>query len=178
MNFYLDTGVVFGYGYRDDDFCIFSEKLTKKFPPKKNNYYSNLYILNKELDNLYNYRIGHKPNRLVRMVQQKIKNLLEKINDLSYQKHSLYPSIYQEILRILETNKIDEKPKNYDSIHLTTAHIWDYDNDNLDPYFVTTDRKDILENKDEIQNNVKNITNYECNLKIEYLIDFSKSFGS
>jgi len=176
MDFYIDTGVVFGYGHKGDKFCSYSEKLTKRYPIKNNNYCSNLDILNKELDNLHTRRLQSK-TKLVRMVIHKTKIMVDKLNDLSYQSHELYPEVYQGIKKILENNKKDKNPKDYDTIHLTTACIWDYDCKDLDPYFITTDRNDICNNKAEIYASVNNLTNSNCNLKIEYLIDFTNKTG-
>jgi hypothetical protein len=170
LDIFVDTGVVFGYAWIDDEeFHAECLAFRRKHPVGKNKYYSTKNILKKEIDGLTDKRTAS-VRRVIRRIINRAEEFYGIIDDVAYPNHSKYPEIFGKIHAVLlKYNKKPEK-KNHDAIYLANAHIWENETAGLvEPHFVTTDKTDIYENRDEIQNEVNACLSCTTALTIEYV---------
>jgi hypothetical protein len=168
MDLFLDTCVIFGWCYNDDDFNPICSDFIKQYPNAGNNYYTTRYITDKEINELKNSRL-HGRTRLIRLLENRAKILVPRITDIQYSTHVFFKNISSHIEALLLAKRTDNKRKDHDAILLTNAHIWDHMNQQLTtPHFVTLDANDIVKNRTDIQTIVTNQTqNNPPRLKIE-----------
>jgi hypothetical protein len=169
IDFFLDTGVVFGHNYPKDPHYPECLEFFKKFKIKEHNFYSTRYILERELNKIRSERTNGIV-RLIRLIDQRARLILPNIIDIQYSTHPSYKMLYTELLTYLVTNRIDDSPKDHDAVLLTNAHIWDLETTNLvKPHFMTVDSKDIGEttHKRDIQAIVNIRLSNQTRLKIE-----------
>lgn len=167
MDIFLDTGVVFGWSFDEDRFHSNAVSFVKKYPTKRNNYYSTKNILEIEVNKLTLERTNGLSRR-IRKISQFYKQFCENIHDISCHSHKAYTHLRQEIYRFLSSK--GNPKKDYDAIYLTNALIWNGFTEKLvTPHFLTTDKNDIYNNKEYLATVGIACLNCKLDLKIEYL---------
>ncbi len=167
MDLFLDTCVIFGWCYTDDDFYPICTDFIKQYPNAGHNYYTTQYIVKQEIDDLKISRL-HGRTKLVRLLEGRAKILMPRITDIQYSTHSFFHDIFSQVHSLLIARRTDNKRKDNDAKLLTNAHIWDYVKPQLtDPHFITLDDNDIVKNRTDIQAIVTSYTQGIPRLQIE-----------
>lgn len=167
MDLFLDTCVVFGWCYTDDDFYPVCSDFIKQHPNAGNDYYTTHYIVKQELDELKLSRL-HGRTKLIRLLEGRAKLLIPKINDVQCSTHTFFHDMFNQIHQLLLRRRTDGKRKDNDARLLTNAHIWDHIEQHLKlPHFVTLDENDIVQNRTDIQAIVTQFTRNTPRIKIE-----------
>ncbi|MHB8164700.1 MAG: hypothetical protein ACYDDV_10250 [Methanoregula sp.] len=152
MDFYLDTGTIYGridHTDRELNPCCIS--FFRKFPFKSNNFFTTKYIVEEELSNVRFKRTQGLP-KTGREVERRARLILQGINNVEYSSHCVFKPLSGELESFLISAAENGSPKDHDAKLLTNAYLWEKNMSNLQkPHFVTTDGKDINNNKDEIQ---------------------------
>lgn len=167
MDIFLDTGVVFGWSFDEDNFHSNAVSFVKKYPAKRNTYYSTKNILEMEVKKLTLERTNGLSRR-IRKISQFYKQFCESVKDVTCHTHAAYTHLRHQIHSFLSSN--GNPKKDHDAIYLTNALIWDGFTEKLvTPHFITTDKKDIYDNKEYISTMGVACLNCQLDLKIEYL---------
>ena len=169
---FVDSGIVFGFAWVDDkEWHIDCMRLIEMFPFEENNYHSTKDILKKEINNLGRIRIGER-ERVIRRINDRAKIFCEHMKHVAYPNHESFQSLFGDILSLLISRGEQFKVFNNDAIFLSNAHIWDNENDLVTPHFITTDKIDIYDNRDEIHAAVNSCLKCNSTLNIEYVRNF------
>jgi hypothetical protein len=152
MDFFLDTGAIFGYvnplDKKDNEIC---GKFFKIYPLDVNNHSTNKKGVSKEIQNIRRKRLSDGQNLAFRDMELKLKEICRQIKDVNCEKHPLYRNIFDELYHFLEISKVDESPKDRDAQLLSHAFIWSCDATIINPRFITVDEKDINRNKTDLK---------------------------
>jgi hypothetical protein len=167
LDIFLDTGVVFGWSFDEDKFHSNAVSFVKKYPSKRNTYYSTKNILEIEIKKL-TWERTNGLSRRIRKISQFYKQFCESVKDVTCHTHAAYTHLRRQIYRFLSSD--GDLKKDRDAIYLTNALIWDGFTEKLvTPHFITTDKKDIYENKEYLSTMGVACLNCKLDLKIEYL---------
>ncbi len=158
MDFFLDTGPIYGYlATNDRSHHRDCAKFFKDYPFDIHNYYTSKIIIEKELKNVRNKRLCG-ADQLARLVEQRARVVLSSISDVNYSGHALFKPLFSWILKLLDNRKTDTNPKDRDAGLLTNAFLWDKQTTDLyNPNFMTIDERDIGNNRNDIT-----ATAYQC----------------
>jgi hypothetical protein len=152
MDFYLDTGTIYGRIDHTDvqlNPCCIS--FFRKYPFNSNNFFTTKYIVKAELDNVRLKRTQGLP-KVGREVERRARLILEDIRDIEYSSHGIFKPLSAELEAFLISAAENKTPKDHDAKLLTHAFLWENDMADLQtPHFVTTDGIDINNNRDEIR---------------------------
>lgn len=145
MEFFLDTGVIFGDCDPKDDHSNECEIFFRKYPMQRYDFYTTKKVKD-ELKDLKRRRREERPDKIYRKIEQLIERKLDNMEHITdYSKHANFQRIASAIVDIVNRNFPDVKI-------VTNAIIWSYEYDSLDnPTFVTIDFKDIARNSSEIK---------------------------
>jgi len=172
LDIFVDTGVVFGWSYDEDKFHSNAISFVRRFPFKSNAYYSTKNILGIEINKL-KYERTNGITRRIRKIIQFFQIFYNEIKDVSCHNHAAYRHLRYLIYRLLIRG--GNPKKDHDAIYLTNALIWDvFTKKLIMPHFITTDKTDIYEKKEDIS--VIGIACLNCKprLTIEYLRNVAK----
>ncbi len=152
MDFYLDTGTIYGRIDHNDKvlnpICV---AFFRKFPFKSNNFFTTKYIVEDELNNVRFKRTLGLP-KTGREIERRARLILQSVNNVEYSQHNAFKPLSIEIESFLFKAAEKKTPKDHDAKLLANAYLWELFESNLQtPHFVTTDGKDINNNKNEIQ---------------------------
>jgi len=152
MDFYLDTGTIYGRIDHNDKvlnpICI---AFFRKFSFKSNNFFTTKYIVEDELNNVRFKRTLGLP-KTGREVERRARLILQTINNVEYSQHGVFKPLSSELELFLFNTAEKKSPKDHDAKLLANAYLWEKSVSNLQtPHFVTTDGIDISNNKNEIQ---------------------------
>ena len=170
MDLFLDTCVIFGWCYTDDDFYPVCSDFIKQHPNAGNDYYTTEYIVRQEINDLKISRL-HGRTKLIRLLERRANLLMPKIKDVQCSTHTLFHDMFDDVHQLLLARRTDNKRKDHDATLLTNAHIWDYvDTQLASPHFITLDENDIVKNQADIQAIVTRYTKGNPRLQIK-LVD-------
>jgi len=162
---------VFGWCYTDDNFYPVCSDFIKQHPNAGNNYYTTLYVVKQEIEDLKISRL-HGRTKLVRLLEGRAKILIPRINDVQYSTHAFFHNIFNQIHTLLLARRTDGKRKDHDATLLTNAHVWDYVQSQLiSPHFLTLDENDIVKNQTDIQAIVTSFTQGNPRIQIKLVDD-------
>jgi len=166
MDFFLDTGPIYGYLTPSDAHhkkCIHFFKL---YPLEFHNYCTTKRVIKKELGNIRRKRLEGQ-SKTGRLIERRAKYVLSRIRDVDHSEHGLFTPLFKCILTLLEQRKQDNNPKDRDADLLANAFLWDYLNPELDnPEFMTTDNKDIRRNREALVSVAESCVGCPFRLKI------------
>jgi hypothetical protein len=163
-DFFLDSGLIYGYVDSKDDFhAPFLEHLAN-FAYEEHNYYAVKRVTMHEIKAIRSSmrtRPGaRRPHNAGRMILAQMiaraENLFElnKIKDRDYSATHItfFRELHKEIYALLEREKKNLDKKDRDADILTNAFIWDKVESNLNnPHFITIDKNDIMDNEADIK---------------------------
>jgi len=155
---FLDSGVIYGDIDRYDPWHDPCRDHFEKYPRGVHNYYSVKRIIDIEIKTVSRKRRetgSIKSDRIVKLIVKTGKALFDnnEIKDIDYvnTKKEIYNGLFKVIHNLLLTKRVDGNPKDRDAHLLTNALLWCNEEKSLhNPYFITTDRKDIKRNETEI----------------------------
>lgn len=150
MDFYLDTGVIYGRIDHNDPFNPICIDFFRIHPFNGNNFHTTKYIVEKELENVRFKRTLGLP-KVGREIERRARLLLKQIKNVEFSAHPSYKLIFTELETMLLSYSKKKKPKEHDAKLLSNAYIWDATSPLIDPHFITIDDEDIAQNKVEIQ---------------------------
>lgn len=155
MNFFLDSGPIYGKVDLNDRYHPICKKFYKKYPLNQHYFCTTHRIANDELDNIRSKRWLDGPNKsqkVSRIIEQLARTLLSQIADIDYRNsHSEFSTLYNNIHTFLDGRKRDTNPKTHDAVLFTNALLWDQSDAALvNPIFLTVDKKDFYDNKDDL----------------------------
>jgi hypothetical protein len=152
MDFYLDTGTIYGrIDHNDEDLNPCCISFFRKYPFNNHKFFTTKYIVKAELDNVRLKRTLGLP-KVGREVERRARLLLENITDIEYSSHEKFKPLSGELEAFLLSAAAQKTPKDHDAKLLTHAYLWEKNMANLqNPHFVTTDGLDINNNKTTIQ---------------------------
>lgn len=153
MNFFLDTGPIFGFCNPDDKRHHKScTKFFTKHPLDIKNHYTVKKVIEVELNNLRDSRLEENQSAPARDIERKLESVLKLIINSDYQHCPQFNEIFKDLNYFLEMNKGDSNPKDRDAKILAHAFLWDHQNPLLQkPHFITVDRIDICDNRMDIK---------------------------
>lgn len=153
MDFFLDTGPIYGWAATNDTShhrdCV---TLFKMYPVDVHGYYTTKSIVVNELKNLRRKRLSG-ASQFIRLIERRCHEMLSVIKDADYTGHPEYPQLSQRIVTLLASMKRDVNPKDKDAALLANAFLWESETPGLySPAFLTIDQQDIGNNRVEIKN--------------------------
>lgn len=167
MDFFLDTGPIYGWADENDTShhrdCAM---LFKMYPVDVHGYYTTKSIVVDELKNLRRKRLSG-TNQLIRLIERRCQEILSWIRDADYTEHREYPQMFQRIVTLLASMKSDANPKDKDASLLANAFLWESKTPGLyRPSFLTIDQQDIGNNRMEIKKIAEEFLSRESALQI------------
>lgn len=151
MEFFLDTGVIYGRIDHNDIFNPTCIRFFREYPLNLNYFCTTKYIVEAELSNVRLKRTQGL-SKTGREIERRARMLMERINNVEFSSHKKYKPIKIDIHAFLIQKAATQKPKDNDSKLLTHAYLWEFNTSSLrDPYFVTTDSGDIVQNREDIR---------------------------
>jgi hypothetical protein len=169
LDIFVDTGVIFGYSSNGDTFFPYCQKLFEGREFRDNKYYTTVGIVKREIERIKDARLQGFKNP-IRLFILKASNTLEKLSDVSMGNHPKYRELTDNIHAFLLMVRKDKKRKQCDSILLSNSHLWSISYANLiTPYFLTTDKIDIFDNRPKISQIASNCLSLQCPIEIDYI---------
>jgi hypothetical protein len=153
MDFYLDTGTIYGrIDHTDIELNPCCINFFRRYPFNAHNFFTTKYIVKGELDNVRLKRTRGLP-KIGREVERRARLLLEKITDIEYSQNEIFKPLSSELEAfLLSAATPTTTPKDHDAKLLAHAYLWEKNMSGLqNPHFVTTDGIDINNNRRNIQ---------------------------
>lgn len=171
LDLFVDSGVVFGYGYVNKDPFFYScQMLFDGRYFKENNYFTTKGIVRIEIDNVRQKRLRNASSSIIQLFLLRANAVLDRISDISFPNHPKYRVLTDMLEAFLLSVRKDSNKKQRDAILLSNSHIWAVTNSDLNsPYFLTSDKTDIYDNNSEITRRVVSCLDSPCPLKIDYI---------
>lgn len=169
MDFFLDTGPIFGYSNPNDRVHYKDcNSFFNKYGFGSSRYYTIKETVEDEIDNIRDkYRESGDYSYVSRDIELKIKALIRQINDVDHRSHVSYKDLFSDLHHFLEVNKIDTNLKDRDACILSNSFLWDYEDKTLTkPHFVTVDNADIAYHRTELKDLAKKRLKQPVNMMI------------
>ena len=163
-DFFLDSGLVYGYADNKDDFHRPFLDHLDNFPYEKNNYHAVKRVTMLEIKAIRSSKrtrpgatkVRNAGRMILAQIIAKVEYLFEqgkiKNKDYTLTHTASFRDLYREIYATLESGKKNHDKKDRDADILTNAFIWEKEESQLyNPHFITVDKNDIIDNKISIK---------------------------
>jgi len=174
MEFFLDTGVIWGYCFPADNFHSCCDKFFSDHPFSEFQYYSTQKV-KEELKKLRRKKLNIRDpeiSKIARLVHQCVDRMWDKkIKKVSYDNRREFPQLRDYILAIIFPLGGEIYEVQNDATILSNAVFWSLEHSN-ECIFLTTDWKHILSNKSKIISQAYQVLSREIRLKINGIKEF------
>ncbi len=181
IDFFMDSGIVYGQFDSDDDYFNGSIAHLAKYPYADHNYHAVKTMALKEVDNISRGKTKGRPIRhgfrrsmglKAGTIRVKVENLFKegKIKDVNYAgKHESFVKLNGILFVILKSNG-DGNPKDRDAFILTNVFIWDKEiKELINPCLITVDVTDFINNEEELRREANKCLSCESRFKLSLI---------